>query len=273
MNTPSTSYIRIPRNLILAVIGIAAIGLLGFIGYKTVVTKPQYVTVRVKGSPGNWWWVTPRPPDWLVRSVHEGDKEYNTLNKPIAEVTHVDIYDAGGSTKDIYLDVKLTVSKNPNTNKYRYKGESLEVGGPISLSLNNTFFPGIVTRIGDGDDTQPAQYKILKVKLYDRWPWEFDALKVGEKMYSGTSTPIAEILDKKIQLAEKEAVTADGRIVQAFSAVKSDFIVTLKIRTQTVNGELIFREEQYLKVGNYIWIQFPSSNISGGHILSIDDPT
>jgi hypothetical protein len=246
--------------------------LFGFIGYRITSTKPTYVTVRIKGSPGNWWWATPRPPDWLVNSVRVGDKEYNTVNKPTAEVVKVNIFDAGGSTKDIFLDVKLTISKNKQTNKYRYKGQSLEIGGPIALSLNNTFFPGIITKIDDGTSTpQIIKEQIIKIKIYDRWPFEFEAIKVGESMDDGAGNKIATILDKQQMPAEKEASTINGQIVRSYSPVKNDFILTIKIQVENIKGDNIFRTEQYVKVGNGIWIQFPSYNIASGHIMSIEN--
>ena len=133
------------KHIKVVVLFLVAVVLSLFAINQIVFQKPTYITVRVKGSPGNWWWVTPRPPDWLATSIQVGDKEYNAMNKPTAEVKVVDIYDAGGPTKDVLLTVKLEVRYNPNTNKYRYKGETLEIGGPIFFNLDNSFFPGMVS--------------------------------------------------------------------------------------------------------------------------------
>ena len=249
--------------------------ILGVFGlYRIITAKPDYVVIRMKGSPGNWWWVTPRPPDWLVQSIKVGDKEYNSLNKPTAEVLRVNIYDAGGSTKDIYLDVKLSATKNSRTNKYRYKGQTLEIGGPITLSLNNTFLPGIVIAVDEtGKFTKNYEERIIQIKTLNRWPWEYDSIVIGETMDDGSGNTIATILDKQQLPAEKEGMTNSGQIVKTFSPVKSDFVITLKIKTENLNNQLVFREEQYIKIGNGVWVQFPSYNINEGLIISIKNPS
>lgn len=263
---------KLPVGILFVLLGVFFLGL---VVVQTTLTRPDYVIVRIKGSPGNWWWVTPRPPDWLAASISVGNREYNALGQPTAEVLAVSTYDAGGPTKDVFLTVRLSARENKRTNKYRYKGESLEIGGPIALSLDKTFFPGLITELYPEETytTQPPQKLTVEVKLYDRWPWEFEAIKIGETMTDGSGNVIAEIRGKKLFPAEKEATTADGRIVRALSPVRSDFILTLEIGVTNRADGVIFREEQYVKVGNAIWAQFPSYNISGAQILSIQNET
>lgn len=253
------------------IIGIVGLILAGLASYQVVTQKPTFVTVRIKGSPGNWWWVTPRPPDWLANSVHAGDKEYNASNKAIAEVLAVDIYDAGGPTKDIYLTTKLDVRYNTKTKKYRYKGEPLEIGGPISLSLGSTFFPGMVVGIS-GEGTVAPEYKdlIIQVRHKDRWPYEYDAIKIGEKIVDGNNQPIAEIIAKSQSPAIREVQTLAGQVVKGLSPVLNDYYVTIRIRAEEQDGQFIYREEQYIKVGNQMWLLFPSYNMSGAHIIAIE---
>lgn len=262
------------RNRLILAGFIAAFLVLGiYLIYRIYSQKPDYVIVRIKGSPGNWWWVTPRPPDWLANSVHAGDKEFNALGQPTAEVLLVNIYDAGGTTRDVYITARLAARKNARTNKYRYKGESLEIGGPIVLQLNKSFFPGMVTEIYPGETIPPRNTvtKIVKAVTYDRWPWEADGLKVGDKMTDGTDHAIAEILAIDKRPAEKEGFTSNGTITKALSPFKEDFILTIRIEAEKRQGELVFREEQYVKIGNFLWIQFPNYNLSQAQIMSIQD--
>ena len=242
----------------------------GLFVFQVYVQKPTYVTVRVKGSPGNWWWVTPRPPDWLANAVQVGDKEYNAANKAIAEVKAVDIYDAGGPTKDIYVTVDLDVRYNKQTKKYRYKGEPLEIGGPISLSLGSTFFPGMVVGINGEQKNVKQQSDItVSVRYRDRWPYEFDAIKIGERIVGGDGNPIAEIIAKERRPAEREVETLAGQVVKGFSPVLDDFYVTIRLRVTKTDDQYVYREEQYVKVANQLWLLFPSYNISGAYITSI----
>lgn len=264
-------FLRQKKTLTFMVIGIVGLILAGLVVFQVSTQKPTFVTVRIKGSPGNWWWVTPRPPDWLANSVHAGDKEFNASNNAIAEVLSVDIYDAGGPTKDIYLTTKLDVRYNTKTKKYRYKGEPLEIGGPISLSLGSTFFPGMVVSIS-GEGSNPVKYKDLTIQVRhkDRWPYEYDAIKIGEKIVDGNNQPIAEIIAKSQSPALREVQTLSGQILKGYSPVLNDYYVTIRIRAEEQGNQYIYREEQYIKIGNQLWLLFPSYNMSGAHIMAIE---
>ena len=263
---------RVKRNKVLAVVfGIVGILLAGALFYQIGFQKPTHIIVKIKGSPGNWWWVTPRPPDWLAYSIHKGDKEYNAANRPIAEVLSVDVYDSGGSTRDVYLTARLEVRHNPRTNQYRYKGETLEIGGPISMSLNGSFFPGmVVANYGDQMPQKNYVEKTIRVRHKDRWPYEYDAIRIGDTIKDGDGIVISEIVDKYKTPAIDEEPNVNGQLVRTSSPIHEDFYVTLKMRFQERDGEFIYREEQFIKVGNFIWLMFPNYNMSAAEVLSIE---
>lgn len=261
------------KLIIIFFLGFLFVASFAFLGIRLYFSKPDYVIVRVKASPGNWWWVTPRPPDWLARSIRVGDKEYNALGRPTAEVLEVQMYDAGGPHKDVYVYAKLAASKNKRIGKYRYKGEPLEIGGPIALNLSKVLLPGMVVEIHERESLPEKTYREKKVlvRQFGKWPWSFDAIRVGEQMTDGSGNVIAEILEKKKLPAERETANDQGKLLHAFSPVFWDFFITLKIRVEERGSDLVFREEQYIKVGNWIWAMFPSYNLSGGEILTIED--
>ncbi len=261
---------RKKKILSFILIGIVGISLAGLAFYQVFFRRPEYVIVRIKGSPGNWWWVTPRPPDWLAFSIKKGDKEYDAVNRPTAEVLSVDVYDSGGSSRDVYLLVKLEVRHNPRTNQYRYKGEPLEVGGPISLSLNGKFFPGMVTEnFGAHVPTRTYVDKTVVVRHKSRLPYEYDSIVIGDTIQDGEGTAITEIIDKsRAPALDKEINITEERIVSSDSP-REDFYVTVKMKVQERRGELVYREEQYIKVGSFVWLMFPRYNISEADVISI----
>jgi len=263
-------YSKNKRTTYILAVGIALLSLAGIFFYQAKYLKPSYITVRIKGSPGNWWWVTPRPPDWLASAVKVGDKEFNAMNKSIAEITSVDVYDAGGPTKDVYLTAKLDVRYNAQTKKYRYKGEPLEIGGPITLSLGSTFFPGMVVSIAGVSNTpQPYKDITVEVQYKDRWPYEYAAITVGDTIKDGQGIVIAEVLKKERTPAEREAYTSSGEVLRRLSPVLDNFYVTVKLKVRDRDELTVWREEQYIKIGNQLWMLFPHYNISGAFITSI----
>src|SRR3990170_8430033 len=83
-------------------VGIPLLLIVGTLAFLSLFGRSgHFVTVRIKGGPGNWWWVTPRPPEWYVSSVQVGDAEIDSLGRTIAKVEDVRIYESGGPNKDI----------------------------------------------------------------------------------------------------------------------------------------------------------------------------
>lgn len=241
------------------------------------------VTVRIKGGPGNWWWVTPRPPEWYVSSVRIGDAEIDSLGRRIAVVEDVRIYESGGPNKDIYLRARLRASYNPLSRKYKYKGQPVQVGAPITLELGQTLFSGNVIEVY-GLDGEPATIpkeeaveKIVVARLYNVFEWEYDAIRVGEQMTDGAGNVIAEILDKYQTPAQlstaiiKQIANKDDEIIFGKDPIRRDITITLRVKANRVGEVYVFREEQYLKVGKDLWAFFPSYDVAEAKIISIAD--
>ncbi len=245
----------------------------GVLMYSLITQKPTYIRVRVKGSAGNWWWITPRPPDWLASSIKVGDKELNTVGKEIAVVENVEIFESGATNRDIFVTTKIKVSYNKRTGKYRFKGEIVDVGSPISLQVGNTLFPGLVTKILDDQSSAQRTYieKMVTTRMYDRWPWEYDSIIIGEQMKVEGGEAIAEVLSKEKRPAEKEVVTDEGIILRAFSPMKEDFFVKFRIKVEPRDNDFVFRDEEIVKIGRQLWITTPSHDYFGIPIIEIAD--
>jgi len=259
-------------NASLLIIPFALLIISGII-YYIFSYKPVYIEVKIKGSPGNWWWVTPRPPDWLTSAIKEGDKEYDAAGRIIADVKKVNVYEAGGPAKDIFIKAKLKVNFNSRTKKYRYKGEPVEVGAPIALEVGDALFAGIITKIyTPGKDTKELMVsKIVTVRLEDKFSYEYKAIDLADKMTDGSGITIAEPLDKWDMPAEKETYGYDGTIYKNYSPLKRDIYVKLKLLLENRGNDLFFREEQSVKVGNAIWIILPHYNLAEAYVVSIED--
>ena len=108
------------------------------------------------------------------------------------------------------------------------------------------------------------------MKIPDKWPWELDGLKIGDTMSDGAGSAIATVKNIESYPAEKEVFTDSGQLVKAYSPVKKDFYVILTLLVIQSNNEYVFREEQYIKVGNGLWIQFPLYNINGYYASNPD---
>ena len=241
----------------------------------------HHVTVWVKAGPGNWWWLTPPPPDWYVGAVNEGDVERDSLGKVVAKVEDLRIFETGSPNKSLFLRVRLQVSFNPLSKKYQYKGQPVQISAPITLEIGKVLFSGNVIEFVDGKgedsdnlfDTDGVVEKIVIARLSNVFAWEYDAIVVGEIMTDGAGTPIATILDKSQRPSLSAAVTVEKDRASFVSDPSiRDIIVTFRVHARRKGNSLVFREEQYLKVGKDFSAFFPSYDVIGAKITAIRDP-
>ena len=269
------------RNRLFGKIHILYIGLplLAIVSLFTLLSlygrSGTFVTVRIKGGPGNWWWVTPRPPEWYTRSLKVGDVETDSLGRAIATVEDVQIYESGGPNKDVYLLAKLRASYNPLNKKYKYKGQSVQIGAPITLELGETLFSGNIIEIDVGGAKIESSLveKTVVVRLYNAYVWEYDAITIGETMTDGSGNVIAEIVDKYQRPPNFSVVylTDRGNLVFDNDPDRLDITVTLTVKAREEGQVYVFREEQHLKVGKSVWAFFPSYDIAGARIIAVED--
>ncbi|OGY18898.1 MAG: hypothetical protein A2900_01330 [Candidatus Chisholmbacteria bacterium RIFCSPLOWO2_01_FULL_50_28] len=235
-----------------------------------------YLTVRIKAGPGNWWWVTPRPPDWYTSSITVGDFETDSLGRTIARIEDVRVYESGGVNKDVYLRAKLKVSYNPLNKKYKYKGQPVQIGSPITLELSKTLLSGnIIDMEGENvpyvDDILVE--KLVAVRIVNAWDWEYDAIQIGEKMTDGAGNIIAEIMSKSLAPPSFSSARILRRELRLLTNPSQyDVTVLLKVKARKVGEIFVFREEQHLKVGKSLWAFFPSYDIADVPIIAISDP-
>lgn len=247
--------------------------LLVAVGGQLFLRKEEWITVGVYGGPGNWWWVTPPPPYWLTQAINVGDKEYGSWGKAIAEILEIRVYPSAGQNREIIsasdmdfsLKVRLQVRRD-KTGRIQFKRNPVQIGMPITLSTGKVMITGNVTWI-EGQEEPEITEKIIEVKGYRRFPWEGEAIKIGDKMTDGNEV-IAEVLDKGAELAEMVVTTDVGNVLLRREPTRRDITVKFKIKGVEKNGEFIFREEQIVKPGKRIFIQTPSYDFSEFYYVS-----
>lgn len=229
--------------------------------YKIFATKPTYVYTKVKLGQGLWWSSQIRPNIWLATSLKKGDKEYDLLGKPAAEILSVKYYPWYTLDQfDVYLTVKLKTSYNKKTNKYLFKRNAVAVGSPIELELSSTQISGTVIDLSEKEFTDKYIEKTVYLTKKSAYPWESDAIKVGDKYFDGENT-VFEILGKST--SDKLSISADKFSISSYIPVtenlelnypvipeeKRYIMVKAKILVKEKNNQFIFGEEQVVRPG------------------------
>ncbi len=232
---------------------VACILFVGFVSiYKLFFAKSTYVYAKVKMGQGLWWASTAKPPIWFVESLKKGDVQTNLTGTPIAEILTIRYYPWYSSGQyDLYLTVKLKVNGNPKTGKFNFNRSTIGVGSPIDLEFPSVQISGTVIQL----DTKPIEEKlvtkIITLTKKNAYPWEYDAIQVGDKYFDGEQS-VFEILDKKSTDIAVQAPDVYGNNTGSTLDLKKYIAVRAKIKVQKKNNQLIFGEEQIINPGKTI---------------------
>lgn len=217
--------------------------------YKLFFTKPTYVYAKVKVSQGLWWAATQKPNIWFVKAIKKGDAETDLVGKPVAEILSVRYYPWYGSDQfDVYLSLKLKVSKNKKTGKYNFKRSTIGVASPIDLEFPSVQFSGTIIDMSDKLSTDLYIEKTVTLTKKYAYPWEYEAIQTGDSYSDGEET-VFTILDKTATETRSLTEDAYGNYPVANPEQKKYIIVKTKIKLRQVKDQLFFGPEQKIVLG------------------------
>ena len=257
-------------------LGIVFLLVLAWLMMRTRSSK-EWVRVEVLVSPQYWWTgesYQTAPPFWLGESVQVNDQEYNSSNQPIARVTEIEEFEATSgrpSRKDVYLTLNLLVYRHKKTNALQFKNQSLEVGSLLNLHLGSNYISGVVIFIESVSPVKVRKEILIEGVLKDIWPWVAEAVSLNGQMKDSRGNQVAQILDKRIELAEKSVATSDGRLVVSRDPLKRDVYIRAKIKILEQAGNLYFYNSQKVGVGSIIWIFTPEVDLEKIYITNITE--
>jgi len=238
---------------------IAFVALVSF--YKLFISKPTYVYVKVKVGQGLWWASTQKPSIWFVKNFKKGDQELDLTGKPIAQILSVRYYPVSVlnhyvyNQYDIYLLMKLKVSKM-GSGKYNFKRSAIGVGAPVDFEFPKVQFSGTITALSEKPIKESYQEKIIYISKSFAYPWEYEAIKIGDKYFDGQENVI-EILDKQID--ESNYVSPIFKSQNNYLNLESgqkifNLQIKLKIKGQIKDNQFVFGEEQIITFGKTIYL-------------------
>ncbi len=232
------------------------------------------IFVKVKLGQGLWWARTDNPKIWFTKALKKGEKEYNLLGAPIAEILEVRYYPyktegRDDTLYDIYLTINLAANESGKTKKFVFKRSPVLVGTPIELEFQSTQVTGAITAISEKPFDDNYIEKVIYLSKRFAFPWEYEAIKIGDKFFDGEDI-VFEVLDKN---QTRTAIIAPDRYGN-FTAANTDSTRYLNVKAKIVvkedNGRIIFGEEQVLIPGTLIDISTDNFDFNGFVLAKIE---
>lgn len=246
--------------------------LAGFVFLSSFVFKEEkWLKVEVKVGPEQWWWDSKPSPYWLADSIKAGDAQFDGLGRKIAEVLETEIYEWGGTRKDVYLSLDLKVGYDKKRKIYRFNQQTVGIGKPLSLGMGRIGFQGLVVSAEGMKADKKETVKIVEAELMSVYPWIAEAITIGTQMKDNQGKLKAEVLDKRVELADITVTTDRGEVLARKDPLKRDVLLTLKLVVEESFGLYYFREGQVVKIGNLLWIKFPQVDVNEASITKVLD--
>ncbi len=253
---------------------ITALALCVFVFTSFFLQKKTYITTDLFITGGEWWWDTINPPYWLGDPVVRGAVEYDVTGKKVVEVLSVQKFD-DRNRKILVVKARLLVSKDLRTKKYRFKQNPLEIGATIAISPGNTQMYANVIGIQGVQEFGQQNKQTIMVRWYNVFPWQADAIQVGDTMTNGSGGEVVRVVKKEENFAEKTIITENtqsiygvpykqiGQLVLLRSdPLLRDVTLILDILTTRSGNENFFNYTQVVKIGEPLYISLPRININ-----------
>ena len=243
------------KNSWLFIIFFAVIILVCFVALIKIIRKqPIYIYTKVKVGQGLWWTATNKPSIWYVKGIKKGEIERDLTGKPLAEIVDVTYYPSRQENQyDTYLIVKIAVSGSQKTNKYSFKRSAIGVSSPIDFEFPSSPVTGTIIAISNQPFIDQSVEKIIYLTKKLAYPWEYDAIKVGD-VYSNGQKQVLEIMDKTS--SDTTIISSDlfGNSNASITDVRKYLVVKIRIKLKEVDRQLIYGEEQVINVGKIIYL-------------------
>jgi hypothetical protein len=202
----------------------------------------------VKVGQGYWWASTQKPAMWYVRAIQQAREELDLTGKPIAKVLRVAYYPWYGSNSfDVFVTVQLQVTK-VGEKGYLFKRETLGISAPIDLEFKNVHFSGTIVDMSTKPFIPLTITKIIYLSKKYTYPWEYDAIQVGDYFNDGNGNVI-EILDKAKGETNDIYVNEAGKLLSTETETYRHILLKVSMRARIVNGQILYGEETIVSPG------------------------
>jgi hypothetical protein len=196
-----------------------------------------------------WWATTAKPNIWMVQSIHKGDMQRDISGKSLVEVTSVTHYSTNNPDQfDVYLSLKLKVSRLKSNGSYIFNRSPLIVGAPIELNLPTLSSTGTVIQISDSPFKEIVYEKEISLIKRSALNDEYSSIKVGDSYNNGENT-VFEILSKNNYDTFYLGRDSNGDTSPYAMEQRKSIVLKAKIQVKKSGEEYIFGEEQIIKKG------------------------
>lgn len=253
---------------------IVCIGFVGIIvAYKLFIQKPIYLYAKVKVGQGTWWANTQRPSLWYVNAIQQANEQKDLTGVPVAkilDISYYPYYGNGPNQYDVYITVKIKVSRVGNMGTYSFNRETIGVSSPIDLEFPNVQFSGTIIALAGKPFKDIYVDKIVYLYKKNVNPWEFNQVQVGDSFSNGKER-VFEVMSKERGETNEVLLSDLGKEMYWDTEPYRYVQIKAKMRVKKVDGQYIFGEEYIISPGRNIPITLSNLTLNEYVVIKVDE--
>jgi len=234
---------------------------------KSVLAESTYVYVKVKVGQNSGITNTEKATLWHLNSIKKGDTSKDLFGHEVASILGKYFYrsDDNIDQYDTYLILRLKTTYNQNSATFYFNKLPLSVGSAIELQFPRGYFTGTIIDISAKPIKDVYVDKIVYLAKRNAFPWEYNAIKIGDKASNGEETYF-EILDKS--MTETTNITSDsfGNMNPNIIESRGYIIVKAKAKLKKVNDKWVVCEDREVIPGRELGMSV-SNFVFGEYIV------
>jgi hypothetical protein len=232
--------------------------------------KPIYIYAKIKVGQGMWWASTQKPSLWYVRAILQAKEQKDLLGNQLARMIDVSYYPYYGSSQyDVYVTVKLKVTKVGNKDTYNFNRETIGVSSPIDLEFTNVQFSGTIIALSESQIKEEYEDKIAYFYKKNVNQWEFDQIQIGDSFSNGTKRMV-EVVGKERGDVSEALIGNSMNQINWDSQLYQYVRLKVKIKVKKIGGQYIFGEDYVISPGRGIPITLNNITLNDYIVTKIE---
>lgn len=249
-NTTFSFLVELFRKNSIVFMIIMCVGIVAAVSvYKLYIQKTQFIYVKVKVGQGYWWANAQKPNMWYIKAIQQAKEEKDVIGEPLAKVMRVAYYPWYGSNSfDIFVTLRIKVTKIGKTGAYSFKRETIGISSPIEFEFENVQFIGTIVEMSEKPIIPVTKNKVVYLSKKYTYEWEYDAIQVGDYFNDGNANVI-EILEKAKGETNEIIVNEGGKLLSSETEEFRYIMLKIKMRVREDGGQIFYGDEIIVSPG------------------------
>lgn len=231
------------------------------------IKQNTYLEVEILVTHDNLLYSDPMPPFWYQEKITTGAEEKDGVGRVIAKIISLKTYEEKENKRDTYVRAKIATSYNSRNGDYSFRGQSIKIGSPITISPGNIIIKGIITSTSNLEDNKE---EIIVKSRVSGWndpdltangidPIYLNAVEVGDSVKDLSGDAIAMVVDKQVYPGKRITYDSLGNTRLVQDPYFKEGYLTLKLKVRKSGSTYYYMDKYKVKTNERLPLYFDNT--------------